>query len=384
MTPGLLSPIALAALAALAIPLLIHISRRTESRTIDFAALRWLEARIRPRRRPRLNEILLLVLRLLLLALLALWLARPVLWGAEDRRPVAAVAPGVSLDQARPLTPDRARLIWLAPGFPSATGDAPRHDAGLMSLIRQLDAETPPGVPITFILPPVLEDVDAERPRLTRRVGWRVAPDTAPSPRRDMPAPPALTVRYAPDAADGIRYFRAAATAWTEPGVTPAFDAQTTDQPVERAAQHLIWLSDAAPPEAVLTWVRRGGTALLAAATPWPATGATTVAWRDPAGEPLAVAASLGDGRLIRLTRPLTPAANPALVEPTFPDALSRLLAPPPDPARVRAVDHAPLTGAAPYPRPPMDLRPWLALLIALLFLSERWLATSPRRAVAP
>jgi len=63
---------------------------------------------------------------------------------------------------------------------------------------------------------------------------------------------------------------------------------------------------------------------------------------------------------------------------------LARLLTEPPEPARVRAVDHAPLTGVAPYPQPPLDLRPWLALLIGLTFFAERWLATNPRRAVAP
>lgn len=384
MTPGLLFPGALALLAALAIPLLIHISRRTESRTIDFAALRWLEAKTRPRRQPRLDEITLLLLRLLLLALLALWLAKPVLWGVEDRRPIAAIAPGVTLEQARPLTPEKARLVWLAPGFPAATGVGPRHDAGLMSLVRQLDAETPPAVALTFVLPPILDDIDAERPRLTRQVSWRIAQRAAQPRALPPPPPPGLTVRYDADTADGVRYLRAAAIAWTEPGVTPLFDAQAAEAPVDRDTQHLVWLSAAVLPASALDWIRDGGTALIGHATPRPANGPVAIVWRDPVGEPLAEAMRLGEGRLIRLTRPLTPAANPALVEPTFPDTLSRLLAPPPEPARVRAVDHAPLTGPAPYPRPPLDLRPWLALLVALAFCAERWLATSPRRAVAP
>lgn len=384
MTPGLLLPGALVALAALGIPLLIHISRRTESRTIDFAALRWLEAKTRPRRRPRLDEIPLLLLRMLLLALLALWLARPVLWGVEDRRPIAAIAPGVTLGPARALAPDEARLVWLAPGFPAATGGPPRTDAGVVSLVRQLDAETPPGVALTYILPPVLDQVDAERPRLTRRVAWRVAENAAPAPASPAAPPPALTVRHDAGASGGVRYFRAAAIAWAEPGVAPLFDVQTTEAPVGRTAQHLVWLSAAALPAPVQSWIRDGGTALISHATPVPAYVAKAVVWRDPVGEPLAEAMPFGEGRLIRLTLPLTPAANAALVEPTFPDALARLLAPPPEPARVRAVDHTPLTGAAPYPQPPLDLRPWLALLIGLTFLAERWLATSPRRAVAP
>ena len=102
------------------------------------------------------------------------------------------------------------------------------------------------------------------------------------------------------------------------------------------------------------------------------------------AGEPLAVAARLGRGRVIRMTRALEPAAIPQLVEPDFPDALQTMLDPGPAPARVAGVDHAPLSGAAPYDQPPLDLRPWLALLIAMIFAAERWLATRPARAVAP
>jgi hypothetical protein len=87
---------------------------------------------------------------------------------------------------------------------------------------------------------------------------------------------------------------------------------------------------------------------------------------------------------VLQLTRPLQPASIPQLVEPEFPDALLRMLDPTPPPARVAAADHAPLVGAAPYAQPPLELRPWVALLIALTFLLERWLATSRRRAVAP
>ena len=95
MNFALLAPIGLAALAALALPLLIHLARRTEEQPTDFAALRWLRANPRPRKRPRLDERLLMAARLVLLALLALWLAHPVLTQATARTPVVAVAPGV-------------------------------------------------------------------------------------------------------------------------------------------------------------------------------------------------------------------------------------------------------------------------------------------------
>src|SRR5690606_9148841 len=79
MSLALLLPAALAALGALLLPLLVHLARRSEQRPTDFAALRWLRRKPRPRRRIRFDERWLLALRLLLLALIALWLARPVL-----------------------------------------------------------------------------------------------------------------------------------------------------------------------------------------------------------------------------------------------------------------------------------------------------------------
>ena len=77
MTVLWLFPAGLAALAALLLPLLIHLARRDQQQLIDFAALRWLAAKPRPRHRIRFDEWPLLLVRLLLLALLAGLLARP-------------------------------------------------------------------------------------------------------------------------------------------------------------------------------------------------------------------------------------------------------------------------------------------------------------------
>ena len=112
--PVLLLPVALAALLALAIPLAIHLARRSEAVPTDFAALQWLRQKPRPKSRIRFDERPLLIVRLLLLTLLALWLAHPVLPGSADRTPVVAAVPGV--DAGAPA-PD-ARNIWLVPGFP--------------------------------------------------------------------------------------------------------------------------------------------------------------------------------------------------------------------------------------------------------------------------
>ena len=385
MSPALLLPAGLAALLALAIPVVIHIARRTESRTIDFAALRWLDPQPKPRRSLTIDERLLLAVRLILLALIALWLAAPVLWNADDDRRVVAVAPGADSETVAAAVESGDRVVWLAPGFPEHSGLTPAAPDDVASLMRQLDAELPPRTPIRLVVPATLDGVDAERPRLSRRVEWTAGAE-APARRTTStsPTPPALTVRYAPDAEGAVVWFRAAATAWTAADAAPAFSAAPIHQGVPGNARHLIWLASGPVPASVERWVRDGGVVLTSLEARIPVEGETVTTWRGTAGEPLAVAGRLGRGRVVRLTRALEPDAIPQLVEPGFPDALLTMLDPRPAPARVAAVDHAPLTGAAPYDQPPLDLRPWLALLIALIFAGERWLATRRQRAVAP
>ncbi len=383
MSPALLLPAGLAALLALAIPVVIHIARRTESRTIDFAALRWLDAAPKPRRSLTIDERLLLAARLILLTLIALWLAAPVLWNTADDRRVVAVLPGADAATISAAVAPGDRVLWLAPGFPEHGALAPEASADPISLIRQLDAELPADTPVELVVPATLDGVDAERPRLSRRVEWTVGAE-GPAPRSPAARPLALTVRYTPKAEGAVRYFRAAAAAWTPADAEPAFDAAANDRGVPDNAGHLIWLASGPVPAPVERWVRDGGVILTSLEARIPVEGETVPVWRGTAGEPLAVAGRLGRGRVIRLTRDLEPSALPQLVEPTFPDALAAMLDPPPPPARVAAADHAPLTGAAPYDQPPLDLRPWLALLIALVFVGERYLATRRQRAVAP
>jgi len=376
MTPALLVPAALAALAALIVPLLIHIARRSEQHPTDFAALRWLRERPRPRYRIRFDERLLLALRLALLALLALWLAHPVLFGAGDARDVVAVMPGV--DPAR-VPAGEAQRVWLAPGFPDL--DEPATRAPVASLVRQLDAELPPEARLTIVVPEALAGADAERPRLSRTVTWRVVPG-AMAERRVLPAvAPALVVR---GGGSGVRYLRAAAAAWALPPKAAAISVAAIETPVPADSRYLVWLSRSALPDAVLDWVRRGGVALLAADTPTDEAMPEIAYWRDASGAALIEGGPVGRGRMLRFMRALNPAAMPELLDASFATEVRRVLQPMPPPARAFARDYAPETGAEPYPQPPRDLRPWLALLIAALFVIERWFATRRRRGVAP
>ncbi len=296
--------------------------------------------------------------------------------------PTTARSSPSPLAWTRPACRRRDRTTPGGSGWPLAfpTGS---EGQDLVSLIRQLDADLPQGTPLELVAPSVLDGVDAERPRLSRAVAWRVM-DPAPVSTRPPSAPPRLTVRYAPGAERQARFFRAAASAWTAPDLRPAFDAASTDKALGADPGALVWLAAGAPSAEVVAWIRAGGVALLSSDAVLPFEGEAVAAWRDDAGAPLAMQGLVGKGRVVHLTRPLTPSAMPAVAQADFPDALWRLLAPPPQPARVAAVDHAPLTGG-PAPRlPAVDARPWLAVLVVLLFAVERWLATRQRRAVAP
>lgn len=389
MTPGLLLPLALTALAAILIPLVIHIARRREDKPVDFAALRWLRRKPRPKSRLRFDEKLLLASRLLLLALLALWLAQPVLFGAEGRAAYVAVAPGADLAQAGRVaeTPvaEYARAHWLAPGFPALKEDRPTGVAPLASLLRQLDADLPAGAPLIVVVPQVIDGADAERPRLSRRVEWRVVPGAAPV-ASVAPAPvPPLSIRHDGGQTGGLRYLRAAALAWQPAGREADLEEGGLDAALPAVTRKLVWLGEGSPPPSLLRWVEDGGTALAGSEMLFPEDAERVVVWRDALGRPLVEAAPLGAGRLMRFTRPLAPAAMPELLEADFPIHLHAVLDPPTRaPTRVDAADYAPTTGARHVDPAPRDLRPWLAVLIGLILLLERWLATRRKRGVSP
>ncbi|MGO1000269.1 BatA domain-containing protein [Lysobacter sp. CA196] len=392
MNLSLLLPAALAALTALVLPLLIHLARRSEQRPTDFAALRWLRQRPKPRHRIRFDEWPLLLLRLLLLALLALWLARPVLFGAESARPWIVVAPGVDAQAARTqAAASDARLHWLALGFPGLDAAEPVTPVPLSSLLRELDASLPAAAALTVFVPERMGGADGQRPQLSRPVEWRVVPGATPTaaPIHDTAAP-SPAIRYAADRAAALPYLRAAIAAWRDPA-TPASPKQGSAapsmQPWPADSRELIWLVPGAVPAQVREFVRNGGRVLLDAGSDWPGDVSSPRAplWRDASGAVLVEGIAFGRGRLMRLTRAVAPQAMPDLLEPGFPQRLRGLFEPTvPAPSRVSAKDHAPATGAAVHALPPRDLRLWLALLIALVFVLERWLATRARRGATP
>ncbi|WP_313493502.1 BatA domain-containing protein [Stenotrophomonas sp.] len=377
-----LFPAGFVALATLLLPLLIHLARRSEQRIIDFAALRWLSAKPRPRRRIRFDEWPLLLLRLLLLALLALLLARPALTGVADTQARVAVLPGLDVAAAQAaVAATDAQWLWLAPGFPRIDqNSAPTPAQPIASLLRELDASLPADATLTVVVPTVLDGLDAQRVQLSRAVRWQVI-EQAPATNAATVSPaPRLQIRHDAGGTQGLRYLNALASAWnTAKPDTAGDDTAFTDT----QALHL-WLSAKPLPASVLAELQAGSPLLVDARTPVPADAQRTPLWRDAAGTLVLEQISSAQGQWLRWAAPLQASTLPVLLEADFPAQLRAIVQPPSIPRRALAAGMQPQAGAAAYPQAATELSHWLLLAIALLFLLERWLASAPRRRGPP
>ena len=372
-----LFPAGFLALGALLLPLLIHLARRSEQRIIDFAALRWLSAKPRPRRRIRFDEWPLLLLRLLLLALLAVLLARPALMGVPDTQQRVAVLPGVDLATAQRAAGNAdAQWLWLAPGFPRIDNSAaPQGPQPVSSLLRELDAALPTDATLTVVVPSVLDGLDAQRPQLSRAVRWQVLDQTAAADEPTALAPE-LQIRHDEAGKPGLRYLNAVASAWrgTKPQTADDSAAFSNDGKLH------VWLSAKPLPADTSAWLQGGGRLLVDARTPVPANAQRTPLWRDANGVLVIEQIGTPQGQWLRWAAPLQPASLPVLLDADFPNDLRAVLQAAPTPRRAPAATMQPGIGATLYPQPATELSHWLLLAIALLFLLERWLASAPRR----
>ncbi|CRD66101.1 BatA domain-containing protein [Stenotrophomonas thermophila] len=367
----LLFPLGLAALAAGLLPLLIHLARRHPYTPLDFAALRWLRAQIRPRQRIRLDDWPLLLVRLLLLAALAILLARPALTGPAPA-PIAwtVVAPGLDATALRG-TAEAGNWHWLAPGFPAIDQVPPASTASLPSLLRELDAQLPAGTALTVHVPDPLPDLDGARLQLSREVQWRPQPmPVAAQP--GAAAMPRLRVHSdAPAAAQ--RWLNAVQRAW---GLPSPLAPLPTDALPERG-EIGVWSRSDALPANWQAWLRDGGRVMTAGK---PAASAS-ILLRDAEGTPLLWQQRIGHGYLLSLPGDWNAASNAALRDPRLPRALLLTLQPPTAPRLGDARDQAPQRAALPAATPPLrEPTPWLLLAIVLLFALERWMASSACR----
>lgn len=386
MNFALLVPAALAALAALLIPLLIHLSRRSEQRPTDFAALRWISAQLRPRRKLVFQEILLLLLRLLLLIALALFLAKPVSMHATSPVHWVVVVPGAEINGSNDYPPgNKSEWHWLTPGFPDFEGKPATTNVNIGSLLRELDAQLPADASLTLIVPEHISGLDGERIRLSRKVEWHIVPGTMPAISiAESTQPVRLAIRYDEAHTDASIYFRAAQITWQaerKASEKDPSDAASISSALKPDRNALVWLAAGELPIAIRDWANKGGTIIVLNETLAPEMKTGVPVWRNEQGKVLARAASMGQGRILQWQQVLKPDAMPELLDAGFPAHLQALLqATPSAPTRALAASQAPLTGARAFPEAPASLQIWFALLIALLFLLERWLANASRR----
>lgn len=107
---GLLAPLFLAGLAAIAVPVLLHLFRREVAPPVPFTAVRFLQKRtIERQERQRIQDPWLLLLRVIALALLAFAFARPYLRGSTEAAPPVVIAVDVSYSMGAPGRLDAAR-----------------------------------------------------------------------------------------------------------------------------------------------------------------------------------------------------------------------------------------------------------------------------------
>ncbi|MFZ2237234.1 MAG: BatA domain-containing protein [Dokdonella sp.] len=395
MSFALLYPLGLAALAALLLPLLLHVIRRAEYRTTPFAAMRWIRAQLRQHKRLRLRDIPLLLLRLLLLALAALLLAQPVLRGdATAAKHWVLVAPGVDVGAARDQLQSidsnsrNADWRWLAPGFPSVSSTAAPATSDSASLLREIDAEVPESSQISVVVPAVVDGLDGERPSLSRDVEWIVVDGAMPARPIDHDGTTTrLLVRYDNSQPANAGYINALEKVWRLAWPSVSIERGEIDAAFPANARWLLWLSPQRP-ESLQRWINSGGIAVATPADSDDKLIDREPIWIDDQQNVIASSQRIGKGRLIRLSGAFTPNELPALLDPDFPQRLHDLFAGPPNPPTralaealkpLHATNAAATVTASSATRTPLDV--WFALVIAILFAVERiW--TSGRRGV--
>ena len=429
-----LSPLWLAALAALAVPIVIHLRRRRIGRRIQVGSVRHLAGAARPRRRQlRLRDPWLLALRGAIVALVAVGLAEPAMPRArQPRNDWVLVAPSLLRDstllRSDPLLDSLRRagaaVRVLTAGFPAADLGRPMTGADastdLWSLLRAADEVLPAGSSILVVVPAKLSLAHGRRPALATRVTIRPAPrprgdtmairgswihhdsafrivgslygggmrqrlEATPRAARDtaLPSLDSTTIRIvaAGSRTEDAAYVRAAFSAASDlfgAGVPIEIVSPSAVTPgAARAGDWTAWLDTTAPPPlqgAVITDARHASTRT--------SDGATAIPPADAFGRPL-----------LRRDRPrawafagrFNPRFGDLVLRAAFPELMARIwlegtLGAGPPPARdLRSISPAELEPARGIRRAtPGELRSLRNLLLALaaiLLLVERGLA---------
>jgi len=378
-----LLPMAFAALAAIAIPVLLHLRRKTQQQQTDFAALRWLRTSMRPRRLPVLQERWLLALRILLIGALVALLAQPVRMPAPEPLHWHVVLPGLPWPAESLSDSDSGiRRHWLTPGFPEMkNGPAPVTQASVSSLLRELDSTLPAAVALSVWVPSELAGLDAQRIELSRNVHWHVLDAAAlPAAALALP-PPVLAMDIDSSRLPSARYFRAAYRVWQSQLPERRRQSLPVRSLQPELPQHTIflYLQPGPVPESLQRWARAGGRLMLSRDTVFAMPNAE-VLWWDDEGRPVLHAQVFGKGQVLQWQQTLSAQSLPLLQNSDFPLQLQQRLMVMPGPDRAPADVVAPARRGGAWPLKAQPERTALLVLLAVLFMLERWLATDPKR----
>jgi hypothetical protein len=238
----------------------------------------------------------------------------------------------------------------------------------IWSLLREADYEAPAGTKFVIVAPNV--GAAGDRPLLRAETQWLVQRSTGQARNEKRSGESRRVVVYS-DAGhrEDAKYVTAALRAAGEATGQPAVVTQRDVTTLGSESDWIVWLADAAVPDAILDQTRHGATLLTSGDS---AAGAMT---RE------------GLGRHIAFRGRFHPAANNFVLQPAFPESMTVLWAgPQPEPVRPIArsqIVPARTTARAPAGPARRDLYHVFWLAAVALFLLERVLAQRARPTTA-
>lgn len=332
---GFLSPLWLAGLTALAVPLALHLWSRRTGRALRVGSIRLLSGAPPPMtRRPRLHDPWLLALRCAVLGALVLALARPY-W--EAPRPSATWAL-VATDVV-----DRARLVDSLQRRGHQVQGLDPGDLWLSLAIA--DDTAPPDTRFDVYAAPLLRGTRGTRPTLQSTVTWNPRPSVHQQgdlPRTTSPAR-IVTVFAAASRNEDARYvtaaLRAAGLVSGMPAIVTTRAPVSADEANLGSADWFVWLSDEPLAPAVRARLIAGATVLTDGGRAATSETTTRVAfvplsldrddgapvWSDVTGAPLLTVAREGRGKRYCFQSRFAPSWSRIVLDPGFPEAIARL-----------------------------------------------------------